>query len=582
MSFYSDASLVMIPSGYKTSKVYSAVPTDGAGDLSFTRTADTATRVGPDGLIEKVRTNLLLQSNSFDTGWSLTSGSSVTSGESGYDGSSDAWLLSDSGNNFAYCIYRGYANTGVETFSIYAKQASTSQIEFDFLGGSNGYLRVNLTDGSLHSTINTIDYNIEDAGSGWWRCSFSANNTSATTLVRIGCNGAGTIYIQDAQVEAGDIATDYIATTSAAVSVGPVANVPRLDYLGSSCPRLLLEPQRTNLLPQSNYFAAADWVKINTSVTTNQATSPEGIANASALTENTSSGFHVTYDSIGAAFSTAHTLSAFVKPNGRSIIYLRMENASTGGGLGITYFNVSTGQILTDSSTSSSIEAYANGWYRVIITATTPAAAFTLFSIGLADADNSRSYTGNGVSGIYLYGAQAEPSATYATSYIPTLGAAVTRGADAASKTGISSLINSAEGTLFTEISCLSNGGPSRRISLSDGSTSNRVSLELDEDASTFKGFMSSGGTLVATFEFVGIDQTENLKIALTYSASAFSLFINGVKRDTDTSIAATPIGLDRLRYANATGTLDFEGTQKQLLIFPTALSDADAIALTA
>jgi hypothetical protein len=46
-SFYEDASLVMIPSGYKTSKVYSAKPTDGAGDLVFTRSNDTATRVRP-------------------------------------------------------------------------------------------------------------------------------------------------------------------------------------------------------------------------------------------------------------------------------------------------------------------------------------------------------------------------------------------------------------------------------------------------------------------------------------------------------------------------------------------------------
>jgi hypothetical protein len=58
MSYFDDASLVMIPSGYKTSKVYSVKPTDGTGDLAFTRSNDTATRVGPDGLIEKVRTNV--------------------------------------------------------------------------------------------------------------------------------------------------------------------------------------------------------------------------------------------------------------------------------------------------------------------------------------------------------------------------------------------------------------------------------------------------------------------------------------------------------------------------------------------
>jgi hypothetical protein len=50
----------------------------------------------------------------------------------------------------------------------------------------------------------------------------------------------------------------------------------------------------------------------------------------------------------------------------------------------------------------------------------------------------------------YIYGAQLEAGA-YATSYIPTLGAAVTRGLDACSKTGISSLIGQTEGTLFVE-----------------------------------------------------------------------------------------------------------------------------------
>jgi hypothetical protein len=59
MSYYSDASLVMIPSGVKNGTVFSQKPLSSDGELTFTRSNDTATRVGPDGLIEKVRTNLL-------------------------------------------------------------------------------------------------------------------------------------------------------------------------------------------------------------------------------------------------------------------------------------------------------------------------------------------------------------------------------------------------------------------------------------------------------------------------------------------------------------------------------------------
>jgi hypothetical protein len=57
-TLYEKASLILNPGVYDTSKVYATKPFDGSGDLTFTRSNDTATRVGPDGLIEKVRTNL--------------------------------------------------------------------------------------------------------------------------------------------------------------------------------------------------------------------------------------------------------------------------------------------------------------------------------------------------------------------------------------------------------------------------------------------------------------------------------------------------------------------------------------------
>ena len=68
---YDKASLVMIPSGVKESKLYSIKPTDGSGDFTFSRGTDTATRVNSSGLIEKERGNEILQSNQFDTNWSV-------------------------------------------------------------------------------------------------------------------------------------------------------------------------------------------------------------------------------------------------------------------------------------------------------------------------------------------------------------------------------------------------------------------------------------------------------------------------------------------------------------------------------
>jgi hypothetical protein len=90
--YYAQASLVMVPSLYKTSIVYSERPLSTDGELTFTR-ASSATRIAPNGLIEKVRTNVLLQSNTFNTTW-ITSGVTLTSGQSGYSGGNNAWLLS--------------------------------------------------------------------------------------------------------------------------------------------------------------------------------------------------------------------------------------------------------------------------------------------------------------------------------------------------------------------------------------------------------------------------------------------------------------------------------------------------------
>ena len=88
---------------------------DGSG-------ASPATRVNADGLIEKGRENVLLQSNTFSTTWT-TNNASVTSGQSGYDGSSDAWLLTATNTIDAY-VNQANSLTGVGTFSVYAKKGT--------------------------------------------------------------------------------------------------------------------------------------------------------------------------------------------------------------------------------------------------------------------------------------------------------------------------------------------------------------------------------------------------------------------------------------------------------------------------
>ena len=130
MSLFDDASLAMIPSAYKDGKLYSVKPTDGSGDFTFSRGSNlAATRVDVNGLIEKGRENLALQSNSFSTSpWFLQGSASLTSGQSGHDGTNNAWLLSKAAD-FSR-VEQNIVTSGVWTFSCYAKAGTLDWISF--------------------------------------------------------------------------------------------------------------------------------------------------------------------------------------------------------------------------------------------------------------------------------------------------------------------------------------------------------------------------------------------------------------------------------------------------------------------
>ena len=261
MSIYDKASLVLIPSGTKTSKVYSQKPVNGDGDFTFSRST-AATRVNADGNIEKETQNLLLQSNSFPTAsWDVSS-VTLTGSQSGYDGSSDAWKLESNVTNAN--IFQIISTSGVSTFSVYAKAGNASwiRLRYDNTSTTDVNLWCNLTGGSL-GVDNGVSSYTENIGGGWYRIVVQANTNDLNNL-RIypatsnggNSNAGDNIYIQDAQLERGLVARDYIETTTAAVEGGITDNVPRLDYTDSSCPALLLEPQRTNEFDHSEYLDA--------------------------------------------------------------------------------------------------------------------------------------------------------------------------------------------------------------------------------------------------------------------------------------------------------------------------------------
>jgi len=163
----------------------------------------------------------------------------------------------------------------------------------------------------------------------------------------------------------------------------------------------LVELVPYNLLTYSEMFSNAAWSKTRSSVSANTTTAPNGTLTADSLIEDTATGTHST--SFGfTAIASPFTATIYAKSNGRNwlnISFLSTTNA-------FAYFDLQNGVLGTiGAASTATITSVGNGWYRCSMTATTAAGANTL-AYYLASADNVVSYTGNGTSGLFIWGAQ--------------------------------------------------------------------------------------------------------------------------------------------------------------------------------
>lgn len=579
MSLLNKASLIQIPSGYKDGTLYSAKPTNGDGDFTFSRGSNlAATRVNSDGLIEKGRENLLLQSNQFDTTWTEAGSSGIlTSGFEGYDGSNDAWQLEHQGSQYT-SIRQTLSTSGVQTYSVYAKAGTLDYIIIYASSGVSPKAWFNLSTGTIGTQQGgLIDAKIESVGNGWYRCSIVFNDTlNGVRIYPNDANGtfgttAGNIYIQDAQLEQSLVSTPYIQTTTTTEQAGILEDMPRLDYSGGSCPSLLLEPQRSNLFEYSEYFGTSNWTKQNVTLNTNDAQSPEGVQNASKIYPSSSGNGRYIYNPTSGA-SSIYTISAYVKADGKNVAYLYIDGFAS---VGVVYFDLSDQSIQevdgSSNTVTGKIESVGNGWYRISATIGTAQSISSSSGLGVSDAKGSLSVTKSGEDGILVYGLQIE-SGSYPTSYIPTYGSSVTRSADDCTDAGNSSLFNDSEGVLFVEIAKLDISATEGGVRLSKD-TNNEIRLNF-ATSNRLNLFVNVGGSNQVYMDNSSYDLEDYHKIAIKYKLNDYAVYVDGTKIHTDTS-ATVPTGLDEL-YFNT-----FYGKVKSVKVFNTALTDAECIDLT-
>ena len=523
-----NASLVLIPSGYEEDILFSQVPTSGLGDLSVVR-ATTATRVNSAGLIEVVPRNLLTYSEQFDNAAWVKSGVTVTANSVvSPTGTLTADLVTPTISDAS--IRQSFLPTGAiqHNFSIYLRSAT----------GSSFSTTIRCWRDSPFSNIANTAITVTNE---WQRFNLTFTTLDATThFVAIGASSTlstgENLYAWGAQVEVGSL-TEYLPTVTR-------LNFPRLDYTNSSCPSLLVEPQRTNLLLRSEELDNVIWSKTNATVTANSTTSPSGILNADKLVENTVNAQHY----INQSFLNSNSLftySIYAKKGERDFLFINafatIPNNFTY--LPSAYFNLNNGTVGTVSNCNAFIQNVGNGWYRCIIQCTSvfPQTSLNIsFYNYIANTISNTTYLGDGTSGIFLWGAQVE-AGSYATSYIPTVASTVTRNADVISKTGISSLIGQTEGTIFFDgvVNNMQNIGTNILNTNKSPTTISSFSLQKVKATNfiRFDYFLANGTsasiTITSTNAFANGVRT---KVAVRYKSGDFAMYINGILEATSTS----------------------------------------------
>ncbi len=453
----------------------------------------------------------------------------------------------------AYIVGDGSSFTHIDQDAVFTI-GKTYKVTLDAV--INSGLGLKVQDGVTNENFGVI------TSSGTYTFYGTANSTSLT----IGRRTGGTAF-------------DSYVDNISAVEVTEATDLPRLDWSGE-CPVLLLEPQRTNIVPTSEGTPQSS---TNVILTENYGISPEGVTNSLKVQKNGNSAndriFPISNNNATLVSGNDYTISCFVKN-----IDLRDTAVTTVGcrisgstlfRSGFEWDGQSFSYLATgfNSGSRSNIFAkdYGNGWFRI---------GFTFQADGTSgnfELDVDRRF-GSDTTSIETWGWQLEQG-SYATSYIPTRGQAATRAYDFFENTNLGDYLGTGDATFFFNFDfdtpARESSGMLYRVFSGNNFFGIKGINNANRDMQVFTS--ASGGNIFSGNIGIDSDAFTSHKIAIRTTGSVIEVFYNGTKL-TDTMTGTDTYAWSELRV-NANNA--FLSKTKEITIFAKSLSDNECINLT-
>ena len=458
----------------------------------------------------------------------------------------------------SWSIGGGAANYDFLSDSKYIRQ---TLLNGGFVAGKTYKINFEITSGTAYMNINSnggglISLNTYSVGS---YSIYVTPSISASDLLFYGRNTSGTAFSIDNVSVVEDLSGDFtFSRGSAATRVNEQGlveeitdiNLPRIDY-SDGCGNWLLEEQSTNLITYSEDFSDSSWANISSSETSGFL-APNGQNDAFRFLTTAGASSYLFASNISVSNLTEYTISCYSKSN---------DN-------GLDNFKFYT------SSGFSPVITTSNEWQRFEFTVTTNS---TSIDVGF----NGQSTNTD----ILIWGFQIEQQ-PYATSYIPTNGAIATRLADVATNSGNATLINSTEGALYLELEVTPFDSGIKGVEISDGSTSNIISLYFVGGASStsLNARFQVGGTNVFQQQIkANMNYNQNYKIAFKWEQDNFKIYVDGVLEYSllsGNTFGANILSNIDFNYVGSS-SFNFYGKAKALAVYKEALTDAQLQSLT-